>query len=94
VPRRLAAARIGEGAGLESAEFSFEQRVGQRGAIDFEQRHRGKRASVVNGFGEDALAGSTFPRRRIVVWSVSAALRAISSTRRLASFCVTTLPKS
>jgi hypothetical protein len=32
----LAAARIGEGAGLESKEFTFEQRIGQGGTVQFE----------------------------------------------------------
>ena len=62
-------ARVREGARLESEQLAFEQRVGQRRAVDFEQRHRGARACVVNRFREDALAGAALAlqkNRRVI----------------------------
>ena len=56
----LAAARVGECAGFEAEEFAFEQGVGQRGTVQFQQRHGSARAGVVNGFGEDALCRCRF----------------------------------
>ena len=56
----FAAARVGESAGFESEEFAFEQRVRERGAVQFDERHGCARAGVVDGFGEHSFAGAAF----------------------------------
>ena len=55
----FAAARVGEGARLEAKKFTLQQRIGQCGAIEFQQGHRRPRARVMNGLREHALAGPT-----------------------------------
>jgi len=56
----LATAGVGERPRLEAEQFAFQQSIGQRGAVEFEQRHRGARAGVMDGFREHALAGAAF----------------------------------
>ena len=54
----LAASRIGEGTRFIAKQFALQQGLGQGGAVQFQQRHIGARAGVVDGAGEDAFAST------------------------------------
>ena len=53
----FSAARIGECAGLEAEHFAFEQGIGKRCAVQFDQRHGSSRAVVVDASRQNAFAG-------------------------------------
>src|SRR6202008_933278 len=48
----------GEGALLVAEELALEQRVGQRGAVDGDERLAPARGEVVDGLGDELLAGA------------------------------------
>ncbi len=54
----LAVLRAGEGALLVAEELAFEQRLGQRAAVDGNHGHEAPRAQIVNGAGHQFLAGA------------------------------------
>ncbi len=58
-PRRM---RIGKGAALVPEQLVFEQRVGQRRAIDGDERESAPGTEVVKRTGRELLAGSGFTR--------------------------------
>ena len=52
--------RAGKSAAFVAEEFGFEQATGNRGAIDFDEGALFARAEIVNGAGDDLLAGAGF----------------------------------
>ena len=58
----MAASRAGEGAGLVTEQFGFEDFPGQRGAVQFHQRTGAALAAVMQDTGGQAFAGAGFAR--------------------------------
>ena len=52
--------RAGEGAAFVAEQFAFQQRFGNGGAIDGDERRVGAVAVLVNGAGDQFLAGAGF----------------------------------
>ena len=52
----LGLARVGEGAPLEAEQLGLEQGLGDRGAVDLDERPRRPRAGPVKGAGQQPLA--------------------------------------
>ena len=52
--------RAGEGALLVTEDFALEQRLGNRGAVDRDERKAGARAQLMDGLRDELLAGARF----------------------------------
>ena len=53
--------RTGKGALLVAEQLAFDERFGQRRAVDRDERHAPARAEVVNRARDEFLAGPTAP---------------------------------
>ena len=87
----LVAVRAGEAAAHVAEELGLEQRVGQAGAVERDQRAGGARAALMNQPGDDFLADAGFtgdqdlgirPRRALDVCSRLARIASLRPMRR------------
>ena len=83
---RLVAHRAGERAAHVAEEFGFQQRFGQRGAVDGDKRTAGARALIVDHADDELFAGAALAVDQTVV--SSGATRAASSR----TSCIAALP--